>query len=447
MSLEWKSCKIGDVVSVRRGSSPRPIKDYVSETGMPWVKIADATKDQTRFINFTSEFIKEEGIEKSVVVNPGDLIVSNSATPGLPKFMNIKACVHDGWLVFDSYNGILKDFLYYYFIVIRGRLVNQANGSVFKNLKTDIVRNFDINLPDLETQEKIVKILSQIDKKIETTIKINKNLEEQLSLIFDDIFVKCSQYEKEALVKTDWGYIPKDWKNVDFADLIQITSGDRPDEKSEVKTSEFNIPLFGASKIMGYTKESSYNEKILIIGRVGTHGVIQRVNYPCFPSDNTFVIKSEYYGFVYQLLKRIDYDSLNTGSTQPLITQKSLKTVNVILPDEKTLFNFEKISDIFFDKIYIINNEIRSLTKLRDTLLPKLMSGEIDVTKINCDLKIIIRKIYIKSSKLFLWRYLSENKNYIKNTKSNETLLKSRTIYKINKFLAKFNARYRYYRQ
>lgn len=184
LSLEWKSCKIGDVVSVRRGSSPRPIKDYVSETGMPWVKIADATKDQTRFINFTSEFIKEEGIEKSVVVNPGDLIVSNSATPGLPKFMNIKACVHDGWLVFDSYNGILKDFLYYYFIVIRGRLVNQANGSVFKNLKTDIVRNFDINLPDLETQEKIVKILSQIDKKIETTIKINKNIYIALILTF-----------------------------------------------------------------------------------------------------------------------------------------------------------------------------------------------------------------------------------------------------------------------
>ena len=176
MSLEWKSCKIGDVVSVRRGASPRPIKDYVSETGMPWVKIADATKDQTRFINFTNEFIKEEGIEKSVVVNPGDLIVSNSATPGLPKFMNIKACVHDGWLVFDSYNGILKDFLYYYFIVIRGQLVNQANGSVFKNLKTDIVRNFDINLPDLETQKKIVKILSQIDKKIEINIEINNNL-------------------------------------------------------------------------------------------------------------------------------------------------------------------------------------------------------------------------------------------------------------------------------
>ena len=394
MSLEWKTYKIGDVVSVRRGASPRPIKDYISEAGVPWVKIADATSDQTRFISSTKEFIIEDGVKSSVTVYPGDLIVSNSATPGLPKFMKIKACVHDGWLVFDEYDGILKEYLYYYFIVVRDRLVNQANGSVFKNLKTDIVRDFDINLPSLETQEKIIKILSSIDEKIEKNIAINKNLEEQLSLIFDDYFVKCSAYDEDSLVKTDWGKIPKEWKNIDFGDLIQITSGDRPDEKSETKTKEFNIPLFGASKIMGYTKEFSYDEDILIIGRVGTHGVVQRVNYPCFPSDNTFVIKSNYYGFVYQLLKRIDYDSLNTGSTQPLITQKSLKTVNVVLPDENTLSRFENISKIYFDNIYTNQKEITSLTKLRDTLLPKLMSGEIDVSEINCDLKIIITVIY-----------------------------------------------------
>jgi len=239
----------------------------------------------------------------------------------------------------------------------------------------------------METQLKIVEILDNISNKIKTNQEINKNLEEQLSLIFDDNFVKCNAYDEESLVKTDWGKIPKEWKNIDFGDIIQITSGDRPEEKSETKTSEFNIPLFGASKIMGYTKEFSYNEDILIIGRVGTHGVIQRVNYPCFPSDNTFVIKSRYYGFVYQLLKRIDYDSLNTGSTQPLITQKSLKTVNVVLPDEQTLSNFENTSKIIFDEIYNNQKEIATLTKLRDTLLPKLMSGEIDVSRINCDLE------------------------------------------------------------
>ena len=111
-----------------------------------------------------------------------------------------------------------------------------------------------------------------------------------------------------------------------------------------------------------------------------------------------------------------------------------------ILP-QKELFEFDNFVKDLFDKISSNTKEIEKLQKLRDTLLPKLMSGEIDVSKINCDLKIIIRKIYIKSSKLFLWRYLSENKNYIKNTKSNETLLKSRTIYKINKFLAKFTTR------
>lgn len=129
------------------------------------------------------------------------------------------------------------------------------------------------------------------------------------------------------------------------------------------------------------------------------------------------------------------------------INNKDTKLIEFVLPDDKTITQFNSIAKPMFKKIYYNNLEIKKLQRLRDALLPKLMSGEIDVSKINCDLKIIIRKIYIKSSKLFLWRYLSENQNHIKNTKSNETLLKSRAIHKINKFLAKFNARYRYYRQ
>ena len=77
----------------------------------------------------------------------------------------------------------------------------------------------------------------------------NNHLELQLSLILDDLFIKCSEYDEKSLIKTDWGKIPPEWKNIDFGELIQIASGDRPDEKSETKTAEFNIPLFGASKI------------------------------------------------------------------------------------------------------------------------------------------------------------------------------------------------------
>ena len=172
----WENKKIGDIVDIRRGASPRPIQNFLSDKGMPWVKIADATSDPTRFISHTNECIIEDGIKKSVVVEPETLIVSNSATPGLPKIMKILACVHDGWLVFSNYRGITRDFLYYKFIDIRRHLVNQANGSVFQNLKTDIVREFDIAVPSIETQNKIVGILSSIDHKIETNIAINDNL-------------------------------------------------------------------------------------------------------------------------------------------------------------------------------------------------------------------------------------------------------------------------------
>ena len=348
--------------------------------------------------------------------------------------------------IFKTNDKLKSLWLYYYLNSPIGKQIvkSLSKGTTQLILPLKDLRNLEIPVPkNIEDQKKILSILVNIDKKIEVNKKINKNLEDQLSLIFDDMFIKCSNYDEESLVKTDWEKIPKEWENIDFGDIIKITSGDRPDEKSEIKTSEFNIPLFGASKIMGYTKEFSYNEDILIIGRVGTHGVIQRVNYPCFPSDNTFVIKSEYYGFVYQLLKRIDYDSLNTGSTQPLITQKSLKTVNVVLPDKNSLFSFEKISKTIFDKIYINQNEISILQKLRDTLLPKLMSGEIDVSKINYDLKKLIRK-FILIILNYLWRHLYENKNYFKNTKSNETILKSRPIYKINKLFIKFIRRCRY---
>ena len=149
--------------------------------------------------------------------------------------------------------------------------------------------------------------------------------------------------------------------------------------------------------------------------------------------------------YLFLLFNQKEIENLASGSVQQNLSKDLIANLELVVPPIEIIDNlpfkeiFDTIANNYFEIEYLIN--------LRDTLLPKLMSGEIDVSKINCDLKIIIRKIYIKSSKLFLWRYLSENKNYIKNTKSNETLLKSRTIYKINKFLAKFTTRYRYYRQ
>lgn len=172
----WELKQIKDVCVIHRGASPRPIHEYLRDKGMPWVKIADATNECGRYIYKTKEYIKDEGVSKSVLVEPETLIVSNSATPGLPKIMKIRACVHDGWLIFSNFHGITRDFLYYTFLNIRANLVNQANGSVFQNLKTDIVKDYWISVPPIEIQNKITQILGAIDSKIEINTQINDNL-------------------------------------------------------------------------------------------------------------------------------------------------------------------------------------------------------------------------------------------------------------------------------
>ena len=396
LSLEWKDVVLKDVLSEKgyiRGPFGSALKrSKMKSEGIPVYEQQNAIYDN-RIFRYYIDDEKYQSLKRFTTL-PNDLIISCSGTVGkvsIIKENDPKGIISQALLTLRVNNELIHpEFLKYFFTSYEGynSLVSRSTGSVQVNIsKRAVIEEIPIKLPPLDIQEKIVYYLKLIDKKIEVNEGINKNLEEQLSLIFNDWFVKCTPYNGEQLIKTEWGYVPKSWKDIEFGELIEITSGDRPDEKSEDKTSEFNIPLFGASKIMGYTKEASYNEDILIIGRVGTHGVVQRVNYPCFPSDNTFVIKSDYYGFVYQLLKRIDYDSLNTGSTQPLITQKSLKTVNAVLPDENILFKFEMFSKTVFNEIQLNNHEIFNLTKLRDTLLPKLMSGEIDVSKINCDLE------------------------------------------------------------
>lgn len=229
---EWKECKLGDIVEIHRGASPRPIQKFIATSGMPWVKISDATASNSRFINSTKEFIIEDGISKSVIVNPEDLIVSNSATPGLPKIMKIKACIHDGWLYFSNYKNLSRDFLYYKFFDIQRHLTNLANGSVFQNLKTDIVKDFSIKLPPLPTQQKIAAILSSLDDKIELNNKINTNLEQQAGALFKNWFVDFEPFG---------GKMPEEWKVGKLSNLITVKYG-----KDHKKLDDGKYPVYGS---------------------------------------------------------------------------------------------------------------------------------------------------------------------------------------------------------
>ena len=154
----WLHGKLGDYANIKRGGSPRPIQEYLSDSGLRWLKISDVTGLQTPFIIDIKDHIIEEGLKKTVFLKAGSLVLSNSATPGIPKILDVDSCIHDGWLYFPE-SRFSNEYLYLYFKYIRQQLVNMSNGSVFNNLKTDILKGYPTILPDEETLQRFDGII------------------------------------------------------------------------------------------------------------------------------------------------------------------------------------------------------------------------------------------------------------------------------------------------
>lgn len=173
----WKYGVLGDFVEIKRGGSPRPIQNFLSDSGLHWLKISDATGISSPFINEIKEYIIEAGLKKTVYLKSGSLVLSNSATPGLPKILDIDTCIHDGWLYFPS-SKFSNEYLYLYFKHIRENLIALGNGSVFTNLKTDILKNYPTYLPTEDVLKKFDGLIQPIFSMILSKTRETKRLSE-----------------------------------------------------------------------------------------------------------------------------------------------------------------------------------------------------------------------------------------------------------------------------
>lgn len=169
----WQKSNLGKYVTIKRGGSPRPIQDYLSATGLRWLKISDATNLNTPYITEIKECIKEEGLKKTVFLKAGSLVLSNSATPGIPKILAVDSCIHDGWLYFP-HSEFSNEFLYLLFLSIKPELEQLGNGSIFTNLKTDILKEFVITIPTKSVLDHFQNIVTPIFEKLfANTIQIS----------------------------------------------------------------------------------------------------------------------------------------------------------------------------------------------------------------------------------------------------------------------------------
>ena len=179
----WEKIKLGEVMTVIRGASPRPKGDPRYFGGsIPWVKISDITKVPGKYIYETKDHVTEAGAEKSRLLKKGSLILSNSGTVCVPKFLGVDGCIHDGFVSFpDIPEEIHKDFLLEYFNWIRPYVINENRQGITQvNLNTGIVRDFDLPIPPLPEQHRIVAAIenyfSRLDKAVQALERVKANL-------------------------------------------------------------------------------------------------------------------------------------------------------------------------------------------------------------------------------------------------------------------------------
>jgi restriction modification system DNA specificity subunit len=275
----------------------------------------------------------------------------------------------DFWPIDTTYYVKLKnpdDDLRYWYYVLKTLGLNKLNShSAIPGLNRDVAYIKQVPLRSTLEQEKIANILGSLDEKIELNRHMNETLEQLGQALFRHYFIDNPDANS--------------WKNIHLGDIVAITTGKG---STKANLSEYGkYPLYGANGIMGRSQSYLLNEKVIVTGRVGTLGVVRAVVDKAWFSDNVIIMKPDpsIFGYVFYVVCGIDYVSLNRGSTQPLITQTDLKNQRVKLPPLSTLQRFENSYAVIFNQIQANKRQMSMLVAIRDSLLPKLISGEIEV--------------------------------------------------------------------
>ena len=393
MSLEWKSCKIGDLGKIFSGGTPSTKIEEYWNGNLNWLSSGET---RNTYIYSTDKYITEKGAENSStkLANKGDIVIASAGqgfTRGQSSMVMIDTFVNQSVIVIHPNEKVNNHYLLYN-LKFRYPELRQLSdhASTRGSLTTKIIKGLDINLPDLNTQNKIAAIIQYFDKKIETDKRINKNLSKVSNAIHFD-FIKTISNNKECSF-------------IELKELGEIVMGQSP-KGTSYNYDNVGLPLIngaadyenGFLKAQKYTSEpkKTCNKNDLIFCIRATIGllVICDKEY-CLGRGVAAItnINPQYKEYAFHLINSSieNFKRAATGSVISGISRKDIENIIIKIPSDDEIKRYHNIQKPIFEKLENNRIEIEKLTKLRDTLLPKLMSGEIDVSKINCDLLIKI---------------------------------------------------------
>ena len=401
--------RIGNVADIGRGSSPRPITDkrYFENGEIPWIKIADATVSG-KYIYKTKQYVNDLGASYSRKMKPGTLILSASGSLGIPHFLGVEGCIHDGWIYMDNIHDIDKQYLYYLLLTMRPYFDNLSYGAAIQNINTTILSKTKIEVPGIQSQEKIGLILSAYDNLIENNNKRIKLLEQMAENLYKEWFVRF-RFPGYEDVEFE-GKSPKGWNKLRLNQFgIQLESGARPQGGINSLIDD-GVPSLGAESVKGLAEFDYSDVKLIpeefyrklkrgknrgnhiLIYKDGAYiGKITLFKYG-FPFERFAInehvffmnsIRSEYQNYLYFTLKQTSYftlmQNLNRNAAQPGLSQLDLNRIRIIEPDQVTVVRFNDIVEPILKEVFLLAKKNHLLIKQRDMLLPRLMSGKLEV--------------------------------------------------------------------
>jgi len=390
----WQETTLGEVCDAVHGliqtgpfGSQLHQSDY-SEHGVPVVMPKDIVEG--RISSETVARVSSDHVDRLSrhKLSSGDIVYGRRGDIGRQALIRSE---QEGWMCgtgclrISLGESILNPlFLHYYLCQdeVVGWITNQAVGATMPNLNTGILRSVPVRYPPLPTQRRIAGILSAYDDLIENSQRRIKILEEMARRLYREWFVyfRFPGHESCRLVESPLGEIPEGWEAQNLFTLTKVNYGKNLPTKK--LSDDEAYPVYGAAKIIGYYSEYTREQRTIICGSRGSVGEMQITRPYCYVTNNSFMFDpthpDNFFWLFNTLIERGLRDVVG-GAAQPQITLEGISSVELTTPPLPLRSHFQRAVSAMFEQGWALDAQIQNLRRTRDMLLPRLLSGQIDV--------------------------------------------------------------------
>ncbi len=395
---EWKEYKLKDVTSVL-GDGIHGTPKYDENGAVFFINGNNLENGKIIIKENTRRVSVEESIKYRKPLTDRTILVSINGTLGNVARYNGEPCILGKSACYFNVKEEF-DLIFIYYVVANGEfrkdIERLATGTTIKNVSLETMRNYTFYAPSLKTQKQIASILKSLDDKIEVNRKINENLEQQAQALFKSWFVDFEPFKNGEFVESELGMIPKGWRVGKLGELCQFKRGKGLLSKNAIPG---DVPVVaGGLEPACYHNTSNTKAPVITVSGSGANaGFMRMYHQEVWASDCSFIdITCENWLFVYCFLAINSHllKHAQTGAVQPHVKPADIHDFDLAIPPKEYIQRFQDKISSFITKKGLIEQESRRLAELRDTLLPRLMSGDLRVTDMDLVNKLMENNIF-----------------------------------------------------